>query len=52
MLRTYLLATVIVFLVVVAAPQVAADEVLPAGALLRCTLDEPNFSSHGASLCR
>src|SRR5713101_2237279 len=45
MLRKYLLAILIVFLVVTAAAQAAADEVLPAGTLLQCTLDEPNFSS-------
>jgi len=36
MLRSYLLATLIVSLVVTAAPQAAADEVLPAGTLLQC----------------
>src|SRR5712691_506547 len=45
MFRTYLLAILIVFLVVTAVAQAAADEVLPAGTLLQCTLDEPNFSS-------
>ncbi len=46
MLRTYLLAMLIVCLMVTAAAQAArADEVLPAGTLLQCTLDEPNFSS-------
>jgi len=45
MLRKYLLAILIVCLMVTAAAQAAADEVLPAGTLLQCTLDEPNFSS-------
>src|SRR6266478_3552372 len=46
MLRTYLLAMLIVCLMVTAAAQAApADEVLPAGTLLQCTLDEPNFWS-------
>src|SRR5712692_2192394 len=46
MLRTYLLAMLIVCLMVTAAAQAApADEVLPAGTLLQCTLDEPNLSS-------
>src|SRR5882672_6294193 len=45
MLRKYLLAILIVWLMVTAAAQAAADEVLPAGTLLPCTLDEPNFSS-------
>jgi hypothetical protein len=45
MLRKYLLAILIVWLMVTAAAQAAADEVLPAGTLLPCTLGEPNFSS-------
>src|SRR6266478_5473646 len=45
MLRKYLLAILIVCLMVTAAAQAAAGEVLPAGTLLQCTLDEPNFSS-------
>jgi len=39
-----------VLLVVTAAAQAAADEVLPAGTLLQCTLDEPNFSSRTAQI--
>ena len=50
MLRSYLLATLLVLLVVTAAAQAAADEVLPAGTLLQCTLDEPNFSSRTAQI--
>ena len=45
MLRKYLLTILIVCLMVTAPAQAAADEVLPAGTLLQCTLDEPNFSS-------
>jgi hypothetical protein len=45
MLRKYLLAILIVCLMVTSAAQAAADEVLPAGTLLQCTLDEPDFSS-------
>jgi hypothetical protein len=43
--RTYLLAILIVCLMAAAAAQAAADEVLPAGTLLQCMLDEPDFSS-------
>jgi hypothetical protein len=50
MLRTFLLLTLIVCLVVSAAAQSATEEVLPAGTLLRCTLDEPNFSSRSAQI--
>jgi hypothetical protein len=46
MLRTSLL--LIFILCVVHAT--AAEEILPAGALLQCTLDEPNFSSHTAQI--
>jgi len=49
MLRTFLLLTVIVCLVGTAAAQ-AAEEVLPAGTILQCTLDEPNFSSRSAQI--
>src|SRR5262249_48991512 len=41
MLRTFLLLTVIVCLMGMAAAQAAAEEILPAGTLLQCTLDEP-----------
>jgi len=50
MLRTFLLLTLIVCLVVSAASQSATEEVLPAGTLLQCTLDEPNFSSRSAQI--
>ena len=49
MLRTFLLLSVIVYLMGTAAAQ-AAEEILPAGTLLQCTLDEPNFSSHTAQV--
>jgi hypothetical protein len=49
MLRTFLLLTVIVCLMGTAAAQ-AAEEILPAGTLLQCTLDEPNFSSRTAQI--
>ena len=44
MLRIFLLLIVIVCLTRTAAAQ-AAKEILPAGTLLQCTLDEPNLSS-------
>jgi hypothetical protein len=50
MLRTYLFLIVIVSLVDISAAQTAAEEVLPAGMLLQCTLDEPNFSSRTAEI--
>jgi hypothetical protein len=51
MLRTFLLLTLIVCLVVSAVAQSATEEeVLPAGTLLQCTLDEPNFSSRSAQI--
>jgi hypothetical protein len=50
MLRTYCFAIVIVCLLGPAAAQVAAEELLPAGTILRCTLDEPNFSSRTAEV--
>jgi hypothetical protein len=50
MLRTLLLLTLMVCLVVSAAAQSATEEVLPAGTLLQCTLDEPNFSSRSAQI--
>jgi hypothetical protein len=46
MLRASLLVSVVVCLL--AAAQASAEEVLPAGMLLQCTLDEPNFSSRTA----
>jgi hypothetical protein len=50
MLRPALLLALIVCLANAAEAQIAAGEVLPAGTLLQCTLDEPNFSSHTAQL--
>lgn len=52
MLRTFLPLTlvVIVSLVVLAAGQSSTEEVLPAGTILHCTLDEPNFSSRSAQI--
>jgi hypothetical protein len=50
MLRTSLLLALIVCLADTAAAQIAAEEVLPAGTLLQCTLDEPNFSSRTAQV--
>jgi hypothetical protein len=48
--RTFLVLSVVVCLMSASAAQAAAEEVLPAGTLLQCTLDEPNFSSHTAEL--
>ena len=50
MLRTYLFSIVIACLLGPAATKGAAEEVLPAGTILRCTLDEPNFSSRTAEI--
>ena len=52
MLRTRLVLTLIitVCLVGTAAAQTAAEEILPAGTLLQCTLDEPNLSSRTAQI--
>src|SRR5712691_471441 len=48
MLRRFLLLILILCLMDRAAAQIA--EVLPAGALLQCTLDEPHFSSRTAQI--
>src|SRR5216684_3676783 len=48
MLRRFLLLILILCLMDRAAAQIA--EVLPAGTLLQCTLDEPNFSSRTAQI--
>jgi len=45
MLRTLSLLTVVVWAVVSAESQAMPEEILPAGMLLQCSLDEPNFSS-------
>jgi hypothetical protein len=50
MLRTALFLALIMCLADTAEAQIASGEVLPAGTLLQCTLDEPNFSSHTAQL--
>ena len=51
MLRTLLLLTVVVCLATTtAAAQGTTEEVLPAGTLLPCTLDEPHFSSSTAEI--
>ncbi len=49
MLRRLLFLVLILCLVAPPVTQ-AADEILPAGTLLQCTLDEPNFSSQTAEL--
>ncbi len=50
MLRRFLLLILILCLMDIAAAQIAGEEVLPAGTLLQCTLDEPNFSSRTAQI--
>ena len=50
MLRTLLLLTVILWTVAPAASQAMREEILPAGMLLQCSLDEPNFSSRTAEI--
>ena len=50
MLRTFLLLTLTICLGASVAAQSATEEVLPAGMLLQCTLDEPNFSSRTAEI--
>jgi hypothetical protein len=50
MLRTSLFLIALVCLVATTAAQTPAEEVLPAGMLLHCTLDEPNFSSLTAEI--
>ena len=50
MLRTLSLLILIVCLTARAAAQGTGEEVLPAGMLLQCTLDEPNFSSRAAQI--
>lgn len=47
--RTILLLTLsVIFVVVFAAAQAAASDIIPAGTILQCTVDEPNFSSKTA----
>jgi hypothetical protein len=51
MLRTLLLLTVVVCLATTtAAAQATREEVLPAGMLVQCVLDEPHFSSSTAEI--
>jgi hypothetical protein len=50
MRRTLLLLTFIVSTLVPTASQVTPEEILPAGMLLQCTLDEPDFSSRTAQI--
>ena len=50
MLRTFLFVILLVSLVPVASAQTPGEEFLPAGTILHCTLDEPNFSSRTAEL--
>jgi hypothetical protein len=50
MLRTFLFAILLVGLVSLAAAQTPGEEFLPAGTILHCTLDEPNFSSRTAEV--
>jgi len=57
MLRTFVFAILLVCFVPLAAAQSPGQEFLPAGTILHCTLDEPNFSSRTAEvgdplLCR
>lgn len=50
MFRTFLFAILLVCLVPLAAAQTPGEEFLPAGTILHCTLDEPNFSSRTAEI--
>lgn len=50
MFRTLLFAILLVGLMPVALAQSPGEEFLPAGTILHCTLDEPNFSSRTAEL--
>jgi hypothetical protein len=50
MLRTFPFVILLVSLVPVASAQTPGEEFLPAGTILHCTLDEPNFSSRTAEL--
>ena len=48
MIKTFLILVLVSCLV--ATTPAAANEILPAGTLLQCTLDEPNFSSRTAQI--
>jgi len=50
MIRTFLFVILLVCLVPLGAAQTPGEEFLPAGTILHCTLDEPNFSSRTAEL--
>ena len=50
MLRTLSLLMVVLWAVGSAAPQAMPEEILPAGMLLQCSLEEPNFSSRTAEI--
>jgi len=50
MRRTLLLLTFILSTLVPTASEVTPEEILPAGMLLQCSLDEPNFSSLTAQI--
>ena len=50
MLRTLMLVIAVLWTVVPAASQAMREEILPAGMLLQCSLDEPNFSSRTAQI--
>jgi hypothetical protein len=50
MLRTFLFVFLLLRLVPVVLAQTPGEEFLPAGTILHCTLDEPNFSSRTAEL--
>lgn len=51
MLRRFMLLTVVVCLAAATtAAQGSAEEILPAGTLVQCTLDEPHFSSDTAEI--
>jgi hypothetical protein len=50
MTKTCLILMLVLFLLDTTAAQTAANEILPAGTLLQCTLDEPNFSSRTAQI--
>jgi len=50
MLRTFVFAILLVCFVPLAAAQTTGEEIVPAGTILHCTLDEPNFSSRTAEI--
>lgn len=50
MLRTFLFVFLLLSLVPLVLAQTPGEEFLPAGTILHCTLDEPNFSSRTAEI--